>query len=151
MIILAIKYFLFSEINSYSLERKSHTSHFIYLFYKKIIRGIYTIFVITIKDLEICLGNFNLALTTRPRYYWVRFYAHCNLFGIWKFVYIINDHRSMNKHLLVPDSIYKTISTYKSYHFLLWFPYVLLSITINLLYITLILYLNFKSLCFIRL
>ncbi len=62
MIILAIKSFFISEVDSYSLGRKSHTSHFFLLFCGKMIKVICTILVVAIKDLEVCLGNSNLPL-----------------------------------------------------------------------------------------
>ncbi len=60
MIVLAIKSFFFSEADSYSLGRKSHTSYFFLPFCEEIIRVVCTMFIATIEDLEVCLGNSNL-------------------------------------------------------------------------------------------
>lgn len=60
MIVLAIKSFLFSRTDSYSLRRKSYIFYFFLSFYKDLIKVVYAILVITIKDLEVRLGNLNL-------------------------------------------------------------------------------------------
>ncbi len=74
MIILAIKSFFFSRVDSYSLRRKPYTSHFFLLFCRKIIRIIYAILVIAIKDLEICLRNSILPLGKSA--IWLKLLAH---------------------------------------------------------------------------
>lgn len=60
MIILAIKSYFFFGINSYNLGQKFHTCHFFLFFYGKMIKVVYTILVIVIKDLEMCLSNLSL-------------------------------------------------------------------------------------------
>ena len=62
MIILLIKTFFFSKRDSYSLGQKFHTSHFFLSFCEKIMRIVYAIFAIAIKDLEVRLDNLNLPL-----------------------------------------------------------------------------------------
>ncbi len=62
MIILAIKSFFFSGVDSYSLRRKSHTSYFFHLFCGEMIRVVYAMLVIAIKDLVVRLCNSNLPL-----------------------------------------------------------------------------------------
>ena len=62
MIILAIKFFFFSRANSYSLGQKFHTFHFVLFFCGEMIRVICAILAVTIEDLEVRLGNSNLAL-----------------------------------------------------------------------------------------
>ena len=63
MIVLVIKSFFFSRADSYSLGRKSHTSHFFLLFYEKMIRVVCAMFDVAIKDLKVRLGNLNLLLS----------------------------------------------------------------------------------------
>ncbi len=62
MIVFAIKSFLFTRADSYSLEQKPHTSHFFLLFCGEMIKVVCTILVFIIADLEMCLGNSNLPL-----------------------------------------------------------------------------------------
>ena len=62
MIVLVIKFFFFSGVDSYSLEWKPHMSHFFLPFGGEIIRVVCAIFTVAIKDLEVCLGNSNLPL-----------------------------------------------------------------------------------------
>ena len=62
MIVLAIKSFFFSRVDSYSLGQKPHTSHFFLLFCKEMIRVLCAMLAIAIEDLKVHLGNFNLPL-----------------------------------------------------------------------------------------
>ena len=62
MIVFAIKFFFFSGTNSYSLGRKPHTFYFFFFFHGEMIRVVFAMLVIAIKDLEVCLGNSNLPL-----------------------------------------------------------------------------------------
>ena len=63
--VLTIKSFFFSGADNYSLGRKPHTSHFFLLFCGEMIRIVYAILAIAIVDLEVRLGNSNLALGKR--------------------------------------------------------------------------------------
>lgn len=62
MIVFAIKSCSFSKADSYSFGWKSYISYFLLFFYRKIIRVVYAIFAIAIKDLEIHVDNLNLLL-----------------------------------------------------------------------------------------
>ena len=62
MIVFAIKSFFFSGADSYSLRRKPHTSYFFLFFCGEMIRVVYAMLAIAIKDLEMRLGNSNLLL-----------------------------------------------------------------------------------------
>ncbi len=62
MIVLAIKSFLFSEADSYSLGQKSHTSHFFLPCRGEMIRVVCAMLALAIKDLEVRLRNSNLIL-----------------------------------------------------------------------------------------
>lgn len=61
MIILIIKFLFFSEEII-----KASDGNFTYLFFGKLIRVVYVILVITIKELEISLGNSNLLPNKSP-------------------------------------------------------------------------------------
>lgn len=62
MIILAVKSFFFSGLNSYSLRQKPHTSYFFFSFYGEIIKLVCAILAIAVEDLEVCYDNANLFL-----------------------------------------------------------------------------------------
>ena len=62
MIVLAIKSFFFSGADHYSLRRKPLTSHFFLPFCRKMIRVVYAMLAVAIKDLKVRLGNSNLPL-----------------------------------------------------------------------------------------
>ncbi len=62
MIVLAIKSFFFSGADSYSLRRKSHTSHFFLFFCEEMIGVVCAMLAVAIEDLEVRLGNSNLPL-----------------------------------------------------------------------------------------
>ncbi len=62
MIVLAIKSFFFSGADSYSLERKPHTSHFFFPFRGEMIIVVCAMLAVAIEDLEVRLGNSNLPL-----------------------------------------------------------------------------------------
>ena len=63
MINLVIKSFFFSGADSYSLRQKPHMSHFFLPFCREMIRVVYAMLTVIIKDLELCLGNSNLPLS----------------------------------------------------------------------------------------
>ena len=64
LLYLSIKSFFFSGADSYSLRQKLYTFHFLLLFCGEMIRVIciYTILIITIKDMKMRFGNLNLPL-----------------------------------------------------------------------------------------
>lgn len=62
MIILAIKIRFFIKIDRYILNQKLYNSYFFFLFYKKLIRVIYAMFIVVIKDLELYYRNENFLI-----------------------------------------------------------------------------------------
>ena len=62
VIVFAIKTGFFNEVNSYNLNWKPYTSRFFSLFYREIIRIIYFMLFVVIKDLTLCMNNKNLML-----------------------------------------------------------------------------------------
>lgn len=62
VIILIIKSIFFFGADSYCLKYKSCTSHFFSSFYRAMIKVIYAIFTVTIKDLEVCFNKSNVPL-----------------------------------------------------------------------------------------
>lgn len=62
MIIFAIKCYFFFGVESYNLMQKPHTSHFFLFFCGKIIKVVYAMLAIIIKDLKMYLDNSNLLL-----------------------------------------------------------------------------------------
>lgn len=62
MIIFAIKSYFFISIDSYSLGQKSHKSDFCQSLYKNIIKVIYIMLAIAIKDLKMQISNSKLLL-----------------------------------------------------------------------------------------
>ena len=62
MIILAIKTCFFNEVDSYNFGQKLHISCFFSSFCEKMIRIIYAMLAIAIKDLELHMNNKNLLL-----------------------------------------------------------------------------------------
>ena len=62
MIVLAIKSCFFSGVDSYNLGRKSHIFYFFLFFCGEMIKVIYAILVVAIKDLEMYLSNSNLLI-----------------------------------------------------------------------------------------
>lgn len=60
VIIFGIKSCFFSIVDSYDFKQKTYIFYFCLYLYIEIIKVIYTIFAITIKDLKVHLGNSNL-------------------------------------------------------------------------------------------
>lgn len=73
MIILAIKSYLFFDIDNYSFKQKSHMSHFFIFFCGEIIRVVYAMLILAIKDLKVRLGNSNLLF--RKSAIWFKFWT----------------------------------------------------------------------------
>lgn len=73
MIILVIKSYFFSKIDSYNLGQKPHTYYFFLHFCKEMIKVICSILTVIIKDLELCLSNSNLPM--RKSAIWFKFLA----------------------------------------------------------------------------
>lgn len=63
LIILVIKSFFFFGANNYNFGKKPHISHFFLLFYRKIIKVVYIMLAIAIKNLKVHLSNLNVPLS----------------------------------------------------------------------------------------
>ncbi len=62
MIVLTIKSFFFSGADSYSLGRKSYSSHFFLSFREEMLKVVCSMLAVAIEDLEVRLRNSNLLL-----------------------------------------------------------------------------------------